>query len=103
MADIGNIQCEESEDYVEKLKRDKLFWLLEDNVLVFRDMDKIGRPARKSIVLTPRTFTALTDPTRYEQDFKLYLLLYQDANGGKTKKDTNVRMFVCTQNLNEWS
>ena len=27
----------------------------------------------------------------------------QDSNGGKTKKDTNVRMFVCTQNLNEWS
>ena len=24
-------------------------------------------------------------------------------NGGKTKKDANVRMFVCTQNLNEWS
>ena len=24
-------------------------------------------------------------------------------NGGKTKKDTNVCMFVCTQNLNEWS
>ena len=36
-------------------------------------------------------------------DTKLMVDVGKSCNGGKTKKDTNVRMFVCTQNLNEWS
>ena len=47
----------------EKLVNEQSVWLLEDNVLVIRDWDKVGRLTRKSVVLKPRSFYALNDPS----------------------------------------
>ena len=47
----------------EKMVDEKSVWLLEDNVLVIRDWDKVGRLTRKAVVLKPRSFHAKNDPS----------------------------------------
>ena len=49
--------------YAEKCMKEQDYWLLEDNVLVIRDQDILGRLGKKAIVLTPRTYYAINDPT----------------------------------------
>ena len=54
----------EYKEYAKRISKDGLFWLLEDNVLVMRDMNKWGHPVRKAVVLTPRTFCVTGDSHR---------------------------------------
>ena len=46
-------------EYVEQTLEKKAFWVLENNALVLRDLDKNCRLARKAIVLTPSEFTVI--------------------------------------------
>ena len=85
--------------YVEKIVNQELFWLLENNCLVLRNIDKNNHPTRKPILLTPHEFTVLDHPDLRET------LLQCSCDEGKNEHELISKAPVCfssTQRLNNF-